>query len=81
MKRKLKLEELSVESFVVSAADAGARGTVAAFAKPPRPTEAQTLCQFTCLEDDCQPTFGQSCLPCPTAADTCFQLTCFECTV
>jgi hypothetical protein len=81
MTRKLKIEDLAVESFVVSAVDVDARGTVAAHARPPRPTEAQTACQFTCLEDDCQPTFGQSCLPCPTQAATCFDLTCFDCTV
>jgi hypothetical protein len=81
MKRKLRIDDLAVESFVVSATDAGARGTVAAFAKPPRPTEALTACQFTCLADDCQPTFGQSCLPCPSQLGTCFDLTCFDCTV
>jgi hypothetical protein len=54
MKSKLKIEELAVESFVVSAAGADARGTVAAHAKPPTR-------EFTCLPDDCQPSFAYSC--------------------
>jgi len=58
MKRKLKIEELSVESFVASSGSARERGTVAAFGKPPRPP---TVVEFTCLVDDCQPTFVYSC--------------------
>jgi hypothetical protein len=57
MKRKLKIEELSVESFVASSGSARGRGTVAAHGKPPR----QTVAEFTCLVDDCQPTFVYSC--------------------
>ncbi len=57
MKRKLKIEELSVESFVASSDTARERGTVAAHAKPPRP---QTFVDFTCM-DDCQPSFVYSC--------------------
>jgi hypothetical protein len=55
--KKLKIEELSVESFVVSETSAGERGTVRGHAK----SQAQTLCQFTCLVDDCVPTFVFSC--------------------
>jgi hypothetical protein len=58
MKHKLRIEELSVESFVVAAEAPAARGTVRAFAKPPR----QTIVEFTCVVDDCQPTFGFSCV-------------------
>jgi len=56
MKRKLKIEELSVESFVASPGASRGRGTVAAFAQP-RPT----VREFTCLVDACQPTFVYSC--------------------
>ena len=57
--RKLKIEDLVVDSFVVSERPSGARGTVRAFAKP---TQQQTLCQYTCVQDDCHPTFGYSCI-------------------
>lgn len=66
MKSKLKIEALTVESFVVSEKDAGERGTVRAFARPPR----QTVAEYTCLVDDCQPTFVYSC---PYGAETCAQ--------
>ena len=71
MRHKLKIEKLHVETFVVSADAAGARGTVQAFAKP---TQAQTLCQFTCVVDDCQPTFAYSCVEtncCPLETARC----------
>jgi len=57
--KKLRIEELSVETFVVSEPGAGEQGTVRAFGgpKPPPPT----LREFTCLVDDCQPTFVYSC--------------------
>jgi hypothetical protein len=56
--KKLRIEELAVETFVVSSEAARERGTVAAHAKPPR---QQTIVEFTCLVDDCQPTFVYSC--------------------
>lgn len=58
MKSKLRIEELGVESFVVSEEPAAGRGTVRAFA---RPTQQATLCQWTCVQDQCQPSFEYSC--------------------
>jgi hypothetical protein len=59
MKSKLKIEDLAVDSFVVAEQPAGPRGTVRAFGKP---TQQVTLCQWTCVQDQCQPTFGYSCI-------------------
>ena len=59
MKHKLKIEDLSVEMFVVSEQAAGARGTVHAFARPSR---QETLCHESCPVDACGETvFVYSC--------------------
>jgi hypothetical protein len=57
-KSKLKIESLVVESFVVAEPSPAGRGTVHAFA---RPTQQETICQYTCRVDDCIPTFVYSC--------------------
>lgn len=59
MKHKLKIEDLSVETFVASEQAAGARGTVHAFARPSRQA---TMCQESCPLDACGETvFVYSC--------------------
>ena len=59
MKRKLKIEDLGVETFVVSEQPAGARGTVRGFARPSR---QETICQESCPVDACGETvFVYSC--------------------
>lgn len=57
--KKLKIEELSVESFVVSAEAVGERGTVRGFGKPTQP-QGET-CDLSCRVGDCIPTFVFSC--------------------
>jgi hypothetical protein len=59
MKRKLRIEDLAVESFVVSDTDAGARGTVRGFDVSVGPA---TLCLETRMLDVCQPTHAYSCI-------------------
>lgn len=59
MKRKLTIEEMDVESFVVSEAAAGARGTVRGFDVSVGPG---TLCLETRMLDVCQPTHAYSCI-------------------
>ena len=59
MKRKLKIEDLGVETFVVSEQAADARGTVRGFARPSR---QETNCQESCPADACGETvFVYSC--------------------
>ncbi len=59
MRHKLKIEDLSVETFVVSEQDADARGTVRGFARPSR---VETMCQESCPVDACGETvFVYSC--------------------
>jgi len=56
--KKLKIEELSVESFVVSPVAVGGPGTVRGF----RDTWAErTVCEWTCLVDQCQPSDAVDC--------------------
>lgn len=75
MKHKLRIEELNVESFVVAAETPGGRGTVRAFDGPKPPQE--TVAQFTCLQDDCQPSFELTCVqPCPVVLETVNEFTC-----
>ena len=59
MKHKLTIEDLGVETFVVSEQDGRARGTVHAFARPSR---QETFCQESCPVDACGETvFVYSC--------------------
>ncbi|HEX8691982.1 MAG TPA: hypothetical protein VF746_06165 [Longimicrobium sp.] len=59
MKHKLKIDDLSVETFVVSEDAAPARGTVRGFARPSR---VATMCQESCPVDACGETvFVYSC--------------------
>jgi len=59
MKHKLTIEDLGVETFVVSEQDGRARGTVHAFARPSR---QETICQESCPVDACGETvFVYSC--------------------
>ena len=88
MKRKLRIEDLSVTSF--STEDAGAiiegRGTVKGMAINPPPTQQNISCiqQFTCGATECCSIFRtcDSCLgtcnfSCGgTCADTCIQALC-----
>jgi hypothetical protein len=68
MKRKLTIEELDVETFVVSEAAAG-RGTVRAHCDPQPASEVyvvecpgpETIGEWTCIEDLCQQSFVYSC--------------------
>jgi hypothetical protein len=68
MKRKLTIEELDVETFVVAEAAPG-RGTVRAHCDPQPIPDTELTCvdcpntgiQWTCIEDLCQPTFLYSC--------------------
>lgn len=81
MKSKLKIEDLAVDSFVVAEQPSGPRGTVRAFAKPP---QQATLGQWTCLLDQCHPTFGYSCVEtncCPIETFGCETFDCetFNC--
>lgn len=57
MKRKLKLDTLAVDTFVVSPQAAGERGTVEANSIQPAPETM--LCTYA--PDQCSPTFGYSC--------------------
>lgn len=68
MKRKLMIEELDVETFVVAPGAAAGRGTVRAHCDPQPIPETELSCVdcttgigWTCIEDLCQPTFVYSC--------------------
>lgn len=63
MKRKLKIEELAVDSFETAASREQGRGTVQGFARPTRESCDGATCGglvWTCI-DSCQETCGLSC--------------------